>query len=142
MSSPSYCARCGSPLGPSVAFCSKCGTPVSAPAADASAAPASSSGAPAPAWTPAANAPRSSMPRGWPAWLEIGVLVSGIGALLAFIGFLFGDAAISQTGSGGNFTTYQGDLEAFFVLTGFGILLIVGGYLYRVVDAARKTKRA
>ena len=75
-----------------------------------------------------------------PAWLDIGILVIGIGALLMFIGFLFGDGAISQapSGSGCSFTNYQGDLEAFFVLNAFGILLVIGGWLFRVVMAARK----
>lgn len=75
-----------------------------------------------------------------PRWIDIGMIIIGIGALLVFIGFLFGDGAIgalSQTG--GNFSTYQGDLEAFFVVSGFGILLIVGGWLFRVAMAARRT---
>ena len=70
-----------------------------------------------------------------PAWLDVGVLITGIGALLVFIGFLFGDAAVSSANST---NTYQGDFEAFFVVTGFGILLIVGGWLYRTVMIARR----
>jgi hypothetical protein len=73
-----------------------------------------------------------------PPWLDIGLIVMGVGALLVFIGFLFGDGAISQSGTSGNFNTYQGDLETFFVVTGLGILLIVGGWIFRVVMAARK----
>jgi hypothetical protein len=73
-----------------------------------------------------------------PKWLDIGLIVIGIGALLIFIGFLFGYGGISQAGTGGSFTTYQGDLEAFFVVTGFGILLTIGGWLYRIVMTARQ----
>jgi hypothetical protein len=73
-----------------------------------------------------------------PRWLDYGMIIIGIGTLLMFIGFLFGDGAASQLGTGGSQTTYQGDLEAFFVLCGIGVLLIVGGWLYRVAMAARK----
>jgi hypothetical protein len=73
-----------------------------------------------------------------PSWLDIGVIVIGIGALLIFIGFLFGYGAITNAGAGGNTSNYQGDFEAFFVVTGFGILLTIGGWLYRVVMIARR----
>jgi hypothetical protein len=76
-----------------------------------------------------------------PAWLDIGIIVIGIGALLILIGFLFGDAAVSNlptSGSSGSATNYQGDLEAFFVVTGIGILLVIGGWLFRVVMALRR----
>ncbi len=73
----------------------------------------------------------------WPRWLDESMLAIGIGALLAFIGFLFGAGAASQVGPGSSVSTYRGDLEAFFVLTGIGILLIVGGYLWRWIRAAR-----
>ncbi len=85
-------------------------------------------------YTPAApSAPQ------WPRGLDIGLLVIGIGALLTFIGFLFGDGFASNAyGSSANFTNAQGDLETFFVVTGFGILLIVGGWFWRVFMVARR----
>ena len=76
-----------------------------------------------------------------PPWLDIGMIIIGIGALLMFFGFLFGDAGISQTGPGSSLSTYQGDLEAFFVLNGIGILLVVGGWLFRIAVRARKGMR-
>jgi len=85
-------------------------------------------------------APTSQGPR-MPKWLDIGLIVIGIGALLIFIGFLFGDAAVSQIatpGNGGSVTNYQGDLEGLFVVTGLGILLTIGGWLFRVVMTARR----
>ncbi len=135
MTSPSYCSRCGGSLAPGAGFCAACGTPVASPSAT------SPTSAPAAAGTAPASRVATSMPVKMPAWLDLGLLVTGIGALLAFIGFLFGSAAVGQTGSGGNFATYQGDLETFFVLTGFGLLLIVGGWIFRVVDATRKSMR-
>lgn len=73
-----------------------------------------------------------------PQWLDIGLIAIGIGALLIFIGFLFGDGAASQFGAGGSLNTYRGDLETFFVVTGLGILLTIGGWAYRVVMIARR----
>lgn len=96
---------------------------------------------PPPAWTPAPAAPLAPRPLSWPRWLDYGVVVIGIGTLLMFIGFLFGDGFASQLGTGGNANTAQGDLEAFFVLAGVGILLVIGGWLYRVVMAARAGMR-
>jgi len=57
-------------------------------------------------------------------WISIGQIVSGVGAILIFVGFLFGYFWVSSTGSNN-----QGDLEAFFILTGFGILVVIGGWL-------------
>jgi hypothetical protein len=74
----------------------------------------------------------------FPPWLDLGILLIGIGTLLIFIGFLFGDAAVTQYGPGGSLSTYQGDMEAFFVLTGVGVLLTIGGWLFRVVMALRR----
>jgi hypothetical protein len=66
----------------------------------------------------------------------------GIGALLTFIGFLLGAAAIGSYGpGGGTYASYQGWFEGFFVLSGLGILLIVGGWLFRVVMALRRAIR-
>ena len=135
MTSPSYCSRCGGSLAPGAGFCAACGTPVASPSAT------SPTSAPAAAGTAPASRVASSMPVKMPAWLDLGLLVTGIGALLAFIGFLFGSAAVGQVGTGGSFATYQGDFETFFVLTGFGLLLIVGGWIFRVVDATRKSMR-
>jgi len=78
-----------------------------------------------------------------PPWLDIGILVIGIGTLLMFIGFLLGAAAIGQlptSSSAGSTTNYEGDLEAFFVLTGIGILLTIGGWLFRVVMTLRRSQ--
>ncbi len=135
MTSPSYCSRCGGSLAPGAGFCSACGTLVASPSAT------SPTSVPAAAGTAPASRVASSMPVTMPAWLDLGLLVTGIGALLAFIGFLFGSAAVGQVGTGGSFATYQGDFETFFVLTGFGLLLIVGGWIFRVVDATRKSMR-
>ena len=80
----------------------------------------------------------SSGPK-WPQGLDIGNFVIGIGALLTFIGFLFGDGfAINAFSNPPNTTNSQGDLETFFVVTGFGILLIVGGWFWRVFMVARR----
>ena len=90
---------------------------------------------PPPAMAPAAAAMKM------PPWLDIGLIVMGIGTLLIFIGFLFGDAAFSQfpTGGGsGSLTNFTGDMEAFFVVSGLGILLTVGGWLFRVIMALRR----
>ncbi len=74
-----------------------------------------------------------------PPWLDIGLLVIGIGALLTFIGFLFGAGfAGNAFVSGGNANTAQGDLEAFFVISGFGILVIVGGWMFRIIMTNRR----
>ncbi len=89
-------------------------------------------------WTP--PAPRGPVPVTRPPWLDYGMLIIGIGALLMFIGFLFGAGAAGQTVNG-TANTYQGDLEAFFTLNAFGILLVVGGWLYRVAMTARAKLR-
>lgn len=62
-----------------------------------------------------------------PSWISLGQIFSGIGAILMFIGFLFGAVAVSSTGS---YNTYQGEMETFFVLTGLGILIAIGGWLF------------
>lgn len=86
--------------------------------------------------------PTASQGPKWPPWLDIGLLVIGIGALLTFIGFLFGDGfaanAFTTNPTSSNITNARGDLEAFFVVTGFGILLIVGGWFFRVIQVARR----
>lgn len=66
-------------------------------------------------------------PVAMPSWISLGQIVTGLGAILIFIGFLFGYLAVSSTGSSNN---YQSGLETFFVLTGFGILLAIGGWLF------------
>jgi hypothetical protein len=79
----------------------------------------------------------------FPPWLDIGIVVIGIGALLILIGFLFGDLAIGQlptSSSAGSESNYQGDLETFFVLSGIGIFLTIGGWLFRVVTALRRMR--
>jgi hypothetical protein len=99
---------------------------------------------PAPAYQPPptyaaapASAPPSSSGVKLPAWLDLwtmlGLLVILVGAIFILVGFLFGDAAASQLGSGGSASTYQSDLEAFFVWTGVGIFLTIFGWLFRVI---------
>jgi hypothetical protein len=74
-----------------------------------------------------------------PRWLDLGLIVMGVGALLTLIGFLFGAAALGSYGpNGGTYASYQGWFEGFFVLTGLGIFLIVGGWLFRVVMGLRR----
>jgi heme/copper-type cytochrome/quinol oxidase subunit 2 len=68
------------------------------------------------------------------------MIVIGIGALLTLIGFLCGAAATGQLTSGGSGTAYQAWLGAFFVLTGLGVFLTVGGWLLRTVMAARQAR--
>ena len=73
--------------------------------------------------------------------LDLGLLVSGLGALLTLIGFLCGAAATGALGSGGSASAYQAWLEAFFVITGIGIFLTVGGWIYRTALATRQASR-
>jgi hypothetical protein len=71
-----------------------------------------------------------------PSWITLGQIISGIGGLLMFIGFIFGYLAVTnfQTSSGsGNINNFDGDLEGFFMITGFGVLLLVGGWLMHSV---------
>ena len=75
-----------------------------------------------------------------PRWLDVGMIVIGIGALLTLIGFLCGAAATGQLTSGGSESAYRAWLAAFFVLAGLGIFLTVGGWLFRTVMAARQTR--
>lgn len=92
----------------------------------------------APVGSPAYRPPASQTIR-LPPWLDVGLLVIGIGALLTFIGFLFGDGfAGAAFKSNPDISNAQSDLEAFFVITGLGILLIVGGWFWRVLMVARR----
>jgi len=63
-----------------------------------------------------------------PGWITLGQIVVGVGAIVIFIGFMFGALAASANGS-----NYQNDLEAFFVLTGFGILVAMGGWGFHAI---------
>jgi len=67
-----------------------------------------------------------------PGWITLGQIIVGIGAIIIFIGFIFGGLAASSIGtsatSQGNLTNYVNDLEAFFVLTGLGILIAMAGW--------------
>ena len=67
-----------------------------------------------------------------PGWITLGQVIVGVGALLIFIGFIFGALAASNIGTSasnqGNIQNYVNDLEAFFVLTGIGILIAMGGW--------------
>ena len=93
---------------------------------------------PAPPPYSSAGTPYAPRPVNWPPWLDVGLLVVGIGALLTFIGFLFGAGFAANAYGGGTTANAQGDLEAFFVVVGFGILLIVGGWFWRVIMVARR----
>jgi hypothetical protein len=67
-------------------------------------------------------------------WDLIGLLIILIGAVLILVGFLFGDAAVSaEYGSGASQSTFQSDLEAFFVWAGVGIFLVILGWICRVM---------
>lgn len=75
----------------------------------------------------------SATPVTLPGWITFGQILVGIGAILIFIGFIFGALAASNiptstTGPSGNLSSYQGDLEAFFVITGIGILIAFAGW--------------
>jgi hypothetical protein len=67
-----------------------------------------------------------------PKWITLGQVIVGIGAILIFVGFIFGALAMSNfptsATSQGNLSNYQGDYEAFFVITGIGILLAFAGW--------------
>lgn len=73
----------------------------------------------------------SASPAVIPSWVSLGQIITAIGAILAFIGFLFGAAGVSSATSSSS--TYQGDLETFFVLAGLGILFAIGGWLFDAV---------
>ena len=80
--------------------------------------------------------PIAPSPVRFPAWLDFSLILIGVGTLFTFIGFLFGYGAITAlptSSSAGSVPTYEGDLEAFFVLVGFGILFIVGGWIARQI---------
>lgn len=84
-------------------------------------------------WAPqAAPLQTLTLPRG----VDLGILVIASGALLTLIGFLCGAAAAGAAGS-----AYQAWLEGFFVITGIGIFLILGGWLTRTVMTARQDSR-
>lgn len=79
------------------------------------------------------TSPAVKMPAWLDLWTLVGLLVILVGAIFILVGFLFGDAAAGQIGTGGSVSTYQSDLEAFFVWTGVGIFLTILGWLLRVV---------
>jgi hypothetical protein len=89
-------------------------------------------------WSPQSTAVR--LPP-FPRWLDVGVIVIGIGALLTLIGFLCGAAATGELAPGASASAYRAWLGAFFVLTGLGVFLAVGGWLFRTVMAARQSRR-
>ena len=70
----------------------------------------------------------SATPVTIPSWISLGQVITGIGAILIFIGFIFGAVALSSIPT--SVSNYQGDLETFFVLAGLGILLAIGGWLF------------
>jgi hypothetical protein len=94
---------------------------------------------------PASYTPPPGVSTGWasqhtpvrlPSYLreiDIATIVMGVGTLLTFIGFLCGAAAAGQFGSGGSVSAFRGWLEAFFVLAGVGLFLVIGGWLFRTV---------
>lgn len=72
-----------------------------------------------------------------PGWITLGQVIVGIGAIIIFLGFIFGGLAASNIGTSatnqGNVQNYVNDLEAFFVLTGFGILIAMGGWGFHAI---------
>jgi len=69
-----------------------------------------------------------------PKWISLGQVIIALGTLLVFIGFIFGYLGMtnwptSTTGPSGNLANFAGDLETFFILTGIGLLLVIGGWL-------------
>jgi len=65
-------------------------------------------------------------------WDLMGFLVILIGGILILVGFLLGDAAVAALGgSPPSPTTYQNDLEGFFIWSGLGIFLVILGWLLR-----------
>jgi len=67
-----------------------------------------------------------------PGWITLGQVIVGVGAIIIFLGFIFGGLAASNIGTSatnqGNLGNYVNDLEAFFVLTGLGILIAMAGW--------------
>lgn len=59
--------------------------------------------------------------------LDLGVIITGLGAILALVGFILGAEGIAQL-NGGTASAYQSYLEGFFVVTGIGLFLVVGGW--------------
>ena len=89
---------------------------------------------PYPGWAPG-QVPVPPRPVTLPRGIDLSVIVIGIGALLTFVGFLCGAAAAGQIRV--SVSAYQSWLEGFFVITGVGLLLMAGGWLYRTVLQAR-----
>ncbi len=67
-----------------------------------------------------------------PGWITLGQVVVGVGAIIIFIGFIFGALAAGSIGTSatnqGNLQNYVNDLGAFFILTGLGILIAMAGW--------------
>ena len=74
----------------------------------------------------------AAAPATLPSWITLGQIFVAIGAILIFIGFIFGALAASNLGTSstnlGNASNVQADYEAFFVITGIGILIAMGGW--------------
>jgi hypothetical protein len=83
---------------------------------------------PAPGYAPAATTVRI------PAWLDFGVLISLIGGILVLVGFFYGNGAVlAQASTPPSASTYESDLEAFFVWSGVGIFLAILGWVLHVM---------
>jgi len=81
------------------------------------------------AYSPPATTPASTTVR-IPAWLDFGILIAFIGAILVLVGFLYGNAAyVAESQTNPSASTIAGDFEAFFIWTGVGIFLIVLGWI-------------
>jgi hypothetical protein len=66
-----------------------------------------------------------------PGWITLGQVVVGVGAIIIFLGFIFGALALTNwptASNQGSFQNYANDMEVFFVLTGLGILLSMAGW--------------
>ena len=74
----------------------------------------------------------TASPATMPNWITLGQIIVGVGAIIIFIGFIFGALAASNIGTSatnqGNVQNYVNDLEAFFVVTGLGILISMAGW--------------
>lgn len=91
-------------------------------------------------------APAAAAPVGvkMPSWMDFGILIMGVGALLTLFGFLLGAIGVGQfptSGTSGSLSNFQSDLEFFFVLSGIGVFLMVGGGMFRVMNPLWKAEK-
>jgi len=79
----------------------------------------------------------TASPATLPGWITLGQIIVGVGAMIIFLGFIFGALAAGSIGTSatnqGNAQNYVNDLEAFFFLTGLGILIAMAGWGFHSV---------